>query len=203
MQIGVTGGIGSGKSLVCKIFQSLGVPVYDADSRAKSLMGTDEILKSAILKEFGESSYLPDGTFNRSHIGEIVFKNSVKLRVLNALVHPRIAVDYDTWVEQYRTTRYVIKEAALLFETNSYRALDKTIVVHSQESIRIRRVLQRDSHRSEEQLREIMQKQMPEDEKLKMANFIIVNDETQLVIPQVLKLHHIFITMSQEVMKHL
>lgn len=193
LQIGITGGIGSGKSLVCRIFAQLGVPIYDADSHAKKLMTTDGILISGIKKEFGDLAYHPDGALNRKYLADHVFNNEKKLALLNNLVHPRVGADYEQWVRQHSTHRYVIKEAALLFEAGSAKVLDQIIVVYAPESMRIKRVLSRDAHRTVEQIREIVGKQMPEDEKLKRADHIIVNDETQMIIPQVLKLHQQFL----------
>jgi dephospho-CoA kinase len=192
LEIGITGGIGSGKSLVTKIFHQLGAPIYDADSHAKKLMTTDGILISQIKKEFGDLSYNTDGSLNNVYLANHVFHDEKKLQTLNSLVHPRVAIDYKNWVEQNRSARYVIKEAALLFEANSYKQLNKIIVVSAPEELRIRRVLSRDKHRTVEQIKGIVEKQMPEDEKLKRADYIIVNDETTPVIPQVLDLHHKF-----------
>ena len=189
MEVGITGGIGSGKSLVCKIFQALGVPVYDADSHAKKLMTTDGILVSQIKKEFGDLSYHPDGSLNNVYLANHVFHDEEKLKKLNSLVHPRVAIDYRNWVEQNDGADYVLKEAALLFEAKTGQQLDKIIVVSAPEKMRIERVLSRDKHRSVEQIKRIVEKQMPEDEKLKRADYIVVNDETKPVIPQVLELH--------------
>ncbi len=189
LQVGITGGIGSGKSLVCKIFGLLGVPVYDADSHAKGLMTTDGILISQIKKEFGDLSYHPDGSLNRAWLGEHVFLNEEKLQKLNSLVHPRVADDYNDWFRRHSKEPYVLKEAALLYESGSYRALDKVIVVSAPEALRQKRVLLRDVHRTVEQFKGIVEKQMAEQEKLQRADYIIVNDDTTLVIPQVLKLH--------------
>jgi dephospho-CoA kinase len=193
LQIGITGGIGSGKSLVCKIFQQLGVPIYDADSHAKELMTTDGILISAIKKEFGDLSYRPDGALNRTYLADRVFNDEKRLVLLNSLVHPRVRYDYEKWVASHNHSRYVLKEAALLFEAASDKTLDKIIVVHAPEELRIKRVLlHRDRHRTVEQIKGIVEKQMPEEEKMKRADYIIVNDETELIIPQVLKLHEAF-----------
>jgi dephospho-CoA kinase len=170
----------------------LGVPVYDADSHAKALMTTDGILMSQIKKEFGDLTYLPDGTLDTAYLSNHVFSDNKKLEKLNALVHPRVAVDYERWVEDQGEARYVLKEAALLFESGSYRLLDKIIVVSAPEMIRQKRVLERDAQRTVEQFREIVQKQMPEAEKLRRADYVIVNDETKLIIPQVLFLHEQF-----------
>ncbi|HYG17610.1 MAG TPA: dephospho-CoA kinase [Ohtaekwangia sp.] len=197
LQIGITGGIGSGKTLVCKIFATLGIPVYDADSRAKALMTTDGILISAIKKEFGELSYKTDNTLDREYLGRTVFNHEERLQTLNNLVHPRVAEDYEGWVTRQQTP-YVLKEAALLFEAGSYKALDRIIVVSAPLYIRIRRVLGRDRHRTEEQVRDIISRQLPEEEKVRMADFVIYNDESQLVITQVLELHHKFSTMQMK-----
>ena len=197
LQIGVTGGIGSGKSLVCKIFLCLGIPVYDADSRAKYVMTTDGILISQIKKEFGELSFRSDGSLNNVYLGEKVFSDPERLLVLNGLVHPRVAKDYNQWVSEYREYPYLIKEAALLFETGSYKSLDKIIVVHAPAEIRIERIIRRDAGRTKDQVREIIARQMPEEEKLKLADAVICNDESQLIIPQVLHLHEQFLNYDQ------
>lgn len=193
LQIGITGGIGSGKSIVCKVFHSLGSPVYDADSRAKRVMTTDGILISQIKKEFGELSYHPDGTLNRGFLAKEVFQNPSRLKVLNELVHPRVAVDYENWRSEHLNFPYVIKEAALLFESGSYRLLDCVIVITAPEALRIKRVLKRDKGRTVEQIKNIITQQWPEEEKIKKANDIITNDETKLVIPAVLRLHALFV----------
>lgn len=191
LQIGITGGIGSGKSLVSRIFQCFGTPVYDADSRAKYLMTTDGNLITDIKKEFGELSFGSDGSLNRAYLSDVVFNNPVKLSKLNSLVHPRVAEDYRHWVEIHKGHRYILKEAALLFESGSRQTLDKIIVVVAPEVLRIERVKQRDN-RPESQIREIIQQQMPDERKQELADFIIKNDETELVIPQVLALHKRF-----------
>jgi len=194
LQIGITGGIGSGKSLICRIFASLGVPVYDADSHAKELMTTDGILVSQISKEFGDLSYQNDGTLNRAYLSESVFNNPERLKVLNALVHPRVAEDYKRWVLTQRNKPYVLKEAALLFEAGSYQSLDKIIVVVAPDDLRIKRVVARDRHRAAADVKAIMDKQLPEEEKQRRADYIIRNDEITPVIPQVLALHQRFLT---------
>jgi dephospho-CoA kinase len=195
-QIGITGGIGSGKSLVCKIFLCLGIPVYDADSHAKELMTTDGILVSEIKKEFGVLSYNEDGSLNRSYLSSTVFNDSERLKTLNNLVHPRVGEDYKQWIHKHQNQPYVLKEAALLFESGSYRSLNKVIVVHANDTLRVQRVLKRDHHRTADQVLAIIKSQMPEEEKLKRADFVIRNDETILLIPQVLALHQRFIAMQ-------
>jgi dephospho-CoA kinase len=192
LQIGITGGIGSGKSLVCRIFRCLGVPIYDADSRAKYIMTTDTILIEQIKKEFGTLSYTSEGVLNRHYLGEKVFNAPDELKKLNQLVHPRVAADYTTWVEKHYSSRYVIKEAALLFESGSAENLDAIVAVYAPEALRIKRVVQRDRHRTETAVREVIGNQMNEEEKKNRADFVIVNDGKSLIIPQALQLHERF-----------
>ncbi len=194
LQVGITGGIGSGKSLVCKIFRCLGVPTYDADSRAKYLMTTDTILISQIKKEFGNLAYNPEGVLNRKYLAEAVFSQSQQLAKLNHLVHPRVGEDYSNWVATHSGARYVIKEAALLFESGSALSLDKIISVYAPEATRVQRVLKRDAHRTTQAVKEVIQNQMNEEEKRDKADFVILNDDSKLVIPQVLQLHQQFNT---------
>lgn len=194
LQVGITGGIGSGKSLVCRIFLCLGTPVYDADSHAKKLMTTDGILISNIKKEFGDLSYNTDGSLNRKHLSATVFNDTGKLEKLNSLVHPRVAYDYEQWVLRHGHHPYVLKEAALLYETGSYQQLDKIVVVTAPDELRIERVVRRDPQRSKEQVKAIIKQQMPQVEKVKRADFVVVNDETTLLIPQVLDLHAVFLS---------
>jgi dephospho-CoA kinase len=196
LQIGITGGIGSGKSLVCKVFQVLGVPTYDADSRAKNLMTTDGILVNQIKKEFGSLSYNSEGVLDRKFLSASVFGNAEKLTTLNSLVHPRVAEDFKLWVEEHAGHAYVLKEAALLFESGSYLTLDKIILVSAPEAMRIKRVLVRDKHRTEADVENIIRNQLPEEEKEMKADYIIRNNERELVLPQVLELHERFNSMN-------
>lgn len=192
LKIGVTGGIGSGKSIICKIFSNLGIPIYDADSRAKIILIENEQLRTDIIKAFGSSSYLEDGSLNRGFLAKTVFADEPSLAILNALVHPKVGQDYLEWVSQHPSFPYTIKEAALMFESGSDKNLDTVIAVSAPEAVRIERVLKRDAHRTEKDVRDIISRQMDEDEKLKLADHIIYNDGKQLLIPQVLELHHLF-----------
>ncbi len=191
LQVGITGGIGSGKSLVCRVFSCLGVPVYDSDNRAKALMTTDGILISQIRKEFGDLSY-DDHGLNRSYLAEVVFGDQDKLEKLNKLVHPRVGADYTRWLSQQESP-YILKEAALLYESGSYQQLNRVIMVYAGESVRIQRVLARDKHRTYQQVKDIIRQQWPDDEKKERADYVILNDESVLLIPQVLELHKGFI----------
>ena len=196
LRIGITGGIGSGKSLICKIFMSLKVPVYDADSMARNLMTSDFVLIDQIKREFGESSYQPDGSLNREYLSKKVFNDPNELEKLNQLVHPRVGIDSENWIERNKAYPYIVKEAALLFESGTNKLLDKIIVVTAPESLRVQRVLSRDKSRREEDVLKIIRNQMDEEEKIKRADFIIRNDESELVVPQVLKLHERFIAFA-------
>jgi dephospho-CoA kinase len=189
-QIGITGGIGSGKSLICRIFGCLGVAVYDADSRAKAVMTTDGILISEIKKEFGGLSYNEDGVLNRQYLAQTVFHDPEKLKKLNQLVHPRVREDYMRWLTDHRDDLYVIREAALLVETGQQSQLDAILVVVAPVQVRMARTLGRDPQRTQEQIEAIMSRQMSDEEKIKHADHIIVNDNKTLVVPQVLALHN-------------
>lgn len=187
-KIGITGGIGSGKSTVCRIFKLLGIPVYASDDRAKWLMAHDPELKFQIYSTFGSQSYLPDGAVNRAFLAEKIFSDPEKVRQINALVHPAVGKDFQMWTES-QTSLYVLKEAALLFETGGYKELDKVINVSSPLKIRIARVLLRDKHRSEDQVNQIIDQQMPDEKKNELADFVIKNADNKLLIPQVLEIH--------------
>ncbi|HTH55151.1 MAG TPA: dephospho-CoA kinase [Cyclobacteriaceae bacterium] len=193
LKVGVTGGIGSGKSLVCKIFGQLGAPVYDADSRARRLMTEDKVLVEQIKAKFGEQSYANNGDLNREYLGKEVFNNSLRLEMLNGLVHPRVGLDSERWMKENADAPYVIKEAALLFEAGSYKALDKIIVVTAPEAMRVSRVIHRDKSRTREDVLKIIRSQMREEDKISRADFVLRNDESELLIPQILKLHERFI----------
>ena len=187
LRVGITGGIGTGKSTISRIFELLGVPVYDADSKAKWLMANSPMLKTSIIALFGEESYQGDEV-NREYLAEAVFSNEKSLNKLNALVHPAVAADFTTWCAN-KETNYVLKEAALLIESGSYRELDKLIVVAAPDQLRISRVLARDRQRSREQINQIINKQIEPGKAKSYADFIIHNDESNLIIPQVLSIH--------------
>jgi dephospho-CoA kinase len=192
LRIGITGGIGSGKTTICKVFELLGVPVFYADSVAKSIMRTDTLLKKQIISTFGSDSYSESGELNRAHISSIVFKDEAELQKLNSLVHPAVFRAFDLWVSEQLSAPYVMKEAALLFESNSYKMCDQTILILTPETLRIARVMDRDGI-SEEEVRLRMKRQWTDKEKEKLATHILRNDETHLLIPEIIKLHKQFI----------
>ncbi len=190
--VGITGGIGSGKSTICKVFSTLGIPVYEADSRAKMLMTQDPALIESIKEAFGESAYTPEGQLNRQHIAAQVFKDGNKVSILNQLVHPKVGEDFRAWAAAHQAYTYLLNEAALMFESGRYQDLDKVITVFAPEKLRIERVSKRDTQRSREEIQAIIHKQLSEEEKITRADYVIHNDGKQLVIPQVLKLHKLF-----------
>lgn len=186
LKIGLTGGIGSGKTTVAKIFALLGVPVYYADAASKRLYQTNKELMAGLKKHFGEDVYTND-ELNRPKLAAIVFSDAEKLELLNRLVHPLTITDAEEWMQQ-QTTPYVIKEAALIFESGSARGLDYIIGVRSPKHLRIKRVMDRDRVGREEVLSR-MHRQIDEEIKMRLCDFIIENNEQNLVIPQVLQLH--------------
>lgn len=189
LRIGLTGGIGSGKSMVAKIFESLRIPVYYADDRTKHLMNSDPQLIADLKKHFGSKTYSA-GTLDRQYLAGIVFNNQEKLTLLNSLTHPATINDANQWMKE-QTSRYIIKEAALLFESGAGEHLDNIIGVHAPAALRMQRVMMRD-HLCADDVQKIMDRQMDEETKMKLCDYIITNDETQLVIPQVLLLHEKF-----------
>lgn len=190
LRLGITGGIGSGKTTVCKIFETLSIPIYYADDRAKWLMVNSPSLQMGIIQLFGDKAYAADGSLNRAHIGSIAFKDPAKLQKLNALVHPAVFVDGENWQQEQLAlgVPYTLKEAALIYETGSYKMLDKVIVVTAPEEIRIQRVMKRDSLTAEE-VKERIARQMPESEKVEKADYVIQNDGQHSLIKQVLQIH--------------
>lgn len=188
--IGITGGIGSGKSTVARIFGLLGIPVYSADDAAKEIMVKDQLLIEQIKDHFGAEAYLPDGSLNRKFISNIVFNDKVQLEKLNSIVHPATIRDSEAWAQRQRSP-YVIKEAALMFESESFHHVDKVIGVYAPESLRILRVMKRDGVSRNDVLAR-MHKQIDDRIKMKLSDHVIYNDEQQMVIPQVLALHRLF-----------
>ena len=192
LNVGITGGIGSGKTTVCRIFEILGIPVFYADVVAKQLMVTDPELMKGIKSAFGEMSYHPHGGLNNKHIASIVFNNQARLDQLNALVHPAVFRAFDSWVRSVGpTVPYTLKEAALLFESGSYQMSDVNILVTSPNPLKLARVMARDQV-TEDQVLARMDKQFTDEKKAELADYFIENREQQSVILQVLSLHQQF-----------
>ena len=185
IKIGVTGGIGAGKSLVCEILINFKIPVYNADKQAKILMENDPEVLSRIKETFTENAYL-NGRLNSEYLSNEIFNNDEQLAKMNGIVHPAVNRDFENWVLGHHGHRLVVKEAALLFESGSYRDLDQVIVVYCPLETRIKRVLLRDQNRSRKEIENIIEKQLSDTEKKKLADFIITNDDTTPVLPQVL-----------------
>jgi len=195
LKIGITGNIGSGKTTISKIFEVLGIPVFYADDEAKKVMVDDAILVNELKQTFGSESYFEDGTLNRKHIAGIVFNNEAELKKLNAIVHPAVFRAFDNWVPQFKNAPYVLKEAALLFESSSYKMCDRSIMVTAPLELRIARVMLRDGLSRDEILNREA-RQFSEEKKLQLADYAIKNDNTELVIPQVLALHEQFLNIK-------
>lgn len=199
LKIGLTGGIGSGKTTVAKIFETLGIPVYYADQEAKILMQTNPFLIQAIKNHFGEAAYV-EGKLNRSFLSEIVFQDRSKLDLLNSLVHPFTIEDGKNWMKQ-QITPYAIKEAALIFESGSHAEFDFIIGVEAPLSLRLARTMQRDNQTREQVLNRI-DKQLDDLIKIKLCDFVVSNDEQQLLIPQVNAVDKKLRSLGVDVTKH-
>jgi dephospho-CoA kinase len=187
-QLGLTGGIGSGKTLVCSILEKLGVPVYYADSAARRLMNSDEELNKNIVGIFGAEVY-NGASLNRDLLARKVFGNQEMLEKLNAMVHPAVRKDYSGWVESQKGAPYVVEEAAILFESGADRLLNGSVLVYAPVALRIQRVMKRDGV-DEESVRSRMMHQMDEDKKKERADHVIYNDEKEMLLPQVIALHN-------------
>ncbi|MBC3539635.1 dephospho-CoA kinase [Rufibacter sediminis] len=197
LKIGITGGIGSGKSIVCRCFQLLGVPVYDSDTRAKWVMNHDSELRDQLIAAFGPETFDAQQNLNRAYLSQKVFHNAPELAKLNGLVHPQVRKDFYSWVAQQQTP-YLLKEAALMFESNAYTQVDHVLTVSAPLSLRLSRTLQRDPHRTAAEVEAIMGKQLSEEERVSRAQFVLYNDEAQLVLPQVVQLHQKFLQLASK-----
>lgn len=185
LSVGLTGGIGSGKTTIAAVFDALGIPVYNADAAAKRLMNEDEMLKAQLLDMFGEGLYKKN-QLDRAYLANIVFGNKEKLKALNNLVHPLTIADATLWFQK-QTSPYAIKEAALIFESDSWKDLDAVIGVSAPETVRIQRVMKRDNIDAQ-QVAARMAQQMDEAQKMSKCDYIITNDDVSIVMPQILKI---------------
>ncbi len=185
--IGLTGGIGSGKSTVARMFELLNVPVYYADQEAKRLMTNSTTLKLGIVQLFGERAYV-NNKLNRRYIADVVFKDKVKLEALNALVHPEVRKDFLQWVDSQQAP-YVMQENPLIFEKNDLELFDKVIIVTADKEVKIQRIIDRDGL-SKDQVLDRMANQLDDTEKTKLADFVIHNETLENTKTQVDQIHH-------------
>lgn len=194
MKVGVTGGIGSGKSMVCSLFEFLGVPVYYADQRAKALYQNEKV-RAQVEQLLGTAIYQPDGSPNKAAIAQKVFANNDLLKALNAIIHPAVAEDFKEWLIQNNHAPYTLKEAAILIESGGYQAMDVVICVEAPVDIRLERVMQRDGA-SMEEVKSRMKQQMTDAERAQFCQHRILNDGSSFLLPQVLKLHQYLLNQS-------
>ena len=201
-RVGITGGIGSGKSTVCRIFESLGIPVYDADYWAKWLLNHDKELKKAVTHIFGLEAYTQEGDYNTKFVAQSAFSNPEKLAALNAVAHPAVEKHSRAWHSDKTVAGYpyTIKEAALLVESGGHRYVDFLVVVTAPEQLRVQRVVERDNS-TEAQVLARMQAQLPEIQKVALADGIIVNDGQHSLVQQVWKLHQLLLLRVGETTK--
>ena len=199
IKVGLTGGIGSGKTTIAKIFEVLGIPVYYADLAGKRLMNENDQLRKGIIDTFGEKVYV-NGKLDPPYLSSLVFNDPSRLDQLNALVHPAVLKDAEEWM-MLQNAPYAIKEAALIFESGANIKLNYVIGVHAPEELRMQRAMNRDNI-SREDILARMNQQMSEKEKMNRCDFIITNDECQLVTPQVIALHNKFTVLSKEKQHH-
>lgn len=186
LKVGLTGGIGSGKSVVSKVFELLGIPVYVADVEAKRLMNSDSEIRSKLIAKFGSQVYDLNNNLNRKFLADIIFKQPEALQEVNAIVHPLVRKDFERWMVEYVDSPYVVQESAILFDTGLYQFFDKIITVTADEEVRIKRVMQRDSV-SKEMVLDRMKNQLPEWSKIQRSDFVIYNN-SELVLPQIIKI---------------
>jgi dephospho-CoA kinase len=185
-KVGITGGIGSGKSTVCRVFMIMGIPVFEADSVAKELMNSDIVIREQLIHLFGSSVYLPDQTIDRKFLSGMVFNNPSLLEQLNLIVHPAVRKSFEDWCLNQQSP-YVIHEAAILFESGFYKLMDKSITVVTDETERIERVMKRNKT-TEEQVRERIRNQWTDEQRIKLTDFVIGNNDNELIIPQIVEI---------------
>ncbi len=188
-QLGVTGGIGSGKSVICAVLSTLGIPVYNADDESKKLLETNPDVVVAVTSLLGKDSYLPDGKADRPFIANVVFNHPEKLQKLNSILHPAVQSHYRDWVASNTSFEIVVKEAAILFESGAYKDMNAVIAVTAPMQLRIERVIARDG-KSIAEVKKIISQQLSQEEVIEKSDFEIINDDQQLVIPQILEIIH-------------
>jgi dephospho-CoA kinase len=189
LKIGITGGIGSGKTTVCKVFKLLGIPIYFADDEAKKILDTSIDVKTNIINTFGIEVIDTNGIIDRKKLALKIFNNKENLEKLNSIVHPAVAKHFENWLHENKSAKYILKEAAILFESKAYKAVDKVITVTAPIELKIQRAMQRDNT-DRASIEQRIKNQLSDEEKIKRSHFIIYNDEQQLLIPQIIDIHH-------------
>jgi dephospho-CoA kinase len=184
IKVGITGGIGSGKSTVCKVFRTMGIPVFEADQVARQLQNNDPGVRQEIINLFGTNVYLPDQTIDRKYLASIVFKNPLLLEQLTDIVHPAVKKAFYDWYEK-QDSPYIIHEAAILFESGFYKMMDKTITVVTDEAQRIQRVMKRNNI-TLEAVKERIRNQWSDEDRMKLADYVIRNNDDELIVPQII-----------------
>lgn len=187
--VGLTGGIGSGKSIISKVFELLGIPVYNSDEMAKYLISNSTIIKEKLKINFGKGVFNRNDILNRKLLAEIVFNDIKKLNKLNSIVHPEVRKNFKIWSKSKHQFPYILKEAAILIETETYKELDKLILVTASEATRIKRVMLRDEV-SESEVKNRMRNQLSDTVKIKYADFIIKNDDGDMILEQIVRIHN-------------
>ncbi len=189
-KIGITGGIGSGKTTVCEIFKLLGIPVFHADQEAKNLQNNDPKIRDLIIELLGKDVYTKDGILDRKKVAEIVFNNKKALSAINKIIHPAVRQQFIQWSDRFPSAPYILYEAAILFESGYASDFDKNILILADEMTRITRVIKRD-HTTVKNVRQRISNQLNDDQKIQMADYLIENNNDKLVIPQILKIDKI------------
>lgn len=185
--IGITGGIGSGKSTVSQIISHLGYKVYDSDARAHEIINENKLIKDKLIESFGSDIY-QDSKFNKKYVSKLIFNDESAKTKINSIVHPEVINDFKNWVKENKIEKFLFKESALLFESSSYKDLDKTVYIYCDKDIRIERIKIRDPHRTRNEIEKIINNQISSDEANKLTDYNLVNDEKKLLLPKVVKL---------------
>jgi len=192
LKVGITGGIGSGKSIVCEVFKHFGIPVYYADIEANNLIISDKNIKKQLIEHFGKKIYSRN-QLNKSRFSSIIFNDKKALQKVNSIIHPVVRQNFKDWIKKNKDKKYIIKEAALLFESGTYQDLDEIITISAPEHIKIKRIMKRDKT-DKESVQKRIRNQISDTEKIRKSDHVIYNNGSQLILPQILSLHKIFLT---------
>ena len=185
--IGITGGIGSGKSTVSQIISHLGYKVYDSDARAHEIINENKLIKDKLIESFGSDIY-QGSTFNKKYVSKLIFNDESAKTKINSIIHPEVINDFKNWVKENKIEKFLFKESALLFESSSYKDLDRTVYIYCDKDTRIERIKIRDPHRTRNEIEKIINNQISSDEANKLTDYNLVNDEKKLLLPKVVKL---------------